>query len=316
MDLTLLKYIVTIAEEEKISPASKKLHVTSSALSQAVKKLENDLGIPVFEKLNSHTFKLTEAGRIYVEAARNILSIKDAAYREIEDVQHDNRGSFIFGCSPKRGLAMLANVFPTFHKAYPHIKIELKEANLNTLYDSVIDGSVDIAVLTPLSEEHKFVNLEPLDKEEIVLAIPVNHHLAGLAGKDRRGTIAISDLKLFQDENWMMTNKDSMLRNLTDSLFEKAGFFPRKILLETSSTSPHLAAVEEGIAVSLVPKPRKNSKARIITLHLEPRLHRRLYAAYRKGYLLSRSQRFFIDLMGNFYTTPGEGELPPHRTGW
>ena len=110
MDLTLLKYIVTIAEEKGLARAAEQLHVTSSALSQSVRKLEDDLGVPVFERLNSRVFQLTAGGRIYVEAARKILEIQREAYRELEDVQHANRGSFVFGCSPKRGLAMLANV--------------------------------------------------------------------------------------------------------------------------------------------------------------------------------------------------------------
>ncbi len=173
MDLTTLHYIVTISEEKKLSKASEKLFVTSSALSQCVKKLENELGLPIFEKISSHTFQLTEGGKIYVDAAKRILEVKRAAYRELEDVQHDNRGSFVFGCSPKRGLAMLSNVFPRFYKDYPNIHIKLKEANLNTLYGSVINGAVDVAVLTPLSEDLNAVNLVSLDQEEIVLAIPV-----------------------------------------------------------------------------------------------------------------------------------------------
>lgn len=316
MDLTSLNYIVTIAEEKKLSKAAEKLFITSSALSQCIKKLENELGIPVFEKLNTHTFKLTAGGRIYVEAAKKILEIKNNAYREIEDVKHDNRGSFIFGCSPKRGLAMLSNVFPKFYKQYPDIKIILKEANLNTLYDSVIEGSVDIAVLTPLSENLEKVNLVALDEEEIVLAIPASHPLAEKAGPGKIGILSIQELSQFKDDNWMMTNKDSMLRNLTDVIFSEAGFFPQSILLETSSTNPHLSAIEEGIAVSLIPIPPKRSSMDIAIFKLVPEQHRRLHAVYRKNYLLADSQKYFIELISTFYKTTPSTNLPQHRTGW
>lgn len=316
MDLTVPRYIVTIAEERGLAKAAEKLNVTSSALSQCIRKLESELGIPLFEKISSRTFKLTVGGKIYVDAARRALKAKNEAYRELEDVQNSNRGSFVFGCSPKRGLSMLSNVFPTFHKAYPNVQIVLKEEYLNELLELVIDGSVDIAVLTPLSEDHKDVHLEFLDREEIVLGIPLDHPLSHLADNDATGTITLADLLLFKHDKWMMTNHESMLRNLTDALFAEAGFVPQHVLLETSSTNPHVAAIEEGIAVSLIPLPSPAIRSKMRILRLEPRQFRSLYAAYRKSYLLSEHQRFFIDLMREFYESARTDTLPSYRLGW
>lgn len=305
MDLTLLKYIVTIAEEKGLAKAAARLYVTPSALSQCIKKLEGELGIPVFEKINSHTFQLTSGGKIYVEAARRILQIKEETYLKLEDTQRSKRTSFVFGCSPRRGLAMLTQVFPPFHKRYPNVQIELKEYYLNRLLDFVIDGSVDIAVLTPLSDEHNLVNLEELDKEEIVLAVPADHPHAQAFGEERSGkngigTLTYADLRKFRNDNWMLSNKESMHRNLTDDILHKVGFFPERVLLETSSTTPHIAAVEAGIAVSLVPIPKKTGPNTRL-FHLEPKLYRTLYAAYRKSYILSESQRVFIDSIREYY---------------
>ncbi len=316
MDLTQAKYIVTVAEEGKLARAAEKLYITSSALSQCIKKLEGEIGIPLFEKLNSHTFRLTNAGEIYVEAARKILKIKEDAYRELEDVQHGNRGRFTFGCSPKRGLAMLTNVFPLFYKAYPNVQIDLKESYLNKLYELVLDGSVDIAVLTPISDEMEGVELEFLDREEIVLAIPVDHPLSSKSVENKQGEISLSHIKLFAGDNWMMSAKDSMLRNLTDDLFRQCGFYPEKVLLETSSTVPHISAIEEGIAVSFVPVSHSNQSEKVKILHLEPRQYRTLYAARRKSYILSESQQYFIGLMKKFYQEAQDLDLPVHRRGW
>jgi DNA-binding transcriptional LysR family regulator len=88
------------------------------------------------------------------------------------------------------------------------------------------------------------------------------------------------------------------------------------VLLETSSTNPHLIAVEEGIAVGLIPTPRVDVGARIVQLHLEPPKTRRLYATYRRSYRLSESQRFLIDMIQEFYTLPINNALPPYRLDW
>lgn len=316
MDLTALKYIVTIAEEKQLSKAAELVYVTSSALSQCVKKIEGELGVPLFEKIDSRTFLLTNAGKIYVDAAKRILQIKEDAYREIQDVYNTSRGEFSFGCSPKRGLAVFSNVFPVFHKAYPEIKIELIEANLNTLYELILNGAIDIAMITPMARELESVGFELLDEEEIVLAIPVDHPKAALAGPDGIGTLEIEKLDMFKKDEWILSNKGSMHRNLTDDIFEKAGFYPEKVLLETSSTNPHIITIEEGLAVGFIPIPRIRKSANICMFHLEPKQYRQLYAVYRKNYRLSESQRFLIDAIRTFYRSPITDRLPPHRLGW
>jgi DNA-binding transcriptional LysR family regulator len=316
MDLTTIKYIVTIAEEKKLASASEKLHITTSALSQCVKKLEHDLGVPLFEKIDSRTFLLTMAGKIYVEAGRRILKIKEDAYREIQDVCHATRGEFAFGCSPKRGLAVFSNVFPAFYKAYPNVRIELLEASLNDLFHLVLDGKVDIAIVTPQERDLETVDSELLDEEEIALNIPAHHPLAHLASASGEGTISVEKLSLFKNDNWVLSNKGSMHRNFTDELFSDAGFSPDRVLLETSSTNPHLIAIEEGIAVGFVPVQKANRNPKVAILHLEPRRYRKLYAVYRKNYRLSESQRFLIDEIRNFYTSSKEASLPAYRLGW
>lgn len=316
MDLTALRYVVAIAEEKSLAKASDQLFVTSSALSQCVKKIENELGAPLFEKIDSRTFIPTHVGRVYVEAAARILGIKETAYREIRDVNFMVRGRFTFGCSPYRGLSVFANVYPSFHKKYPKVRIDLREAYMNSIYDLVRDGSIDIGMTTPLAADPDAVQLELLDREEIVLAIPKDHRLAHLAGPGGHGSIPIESLAEFKDDEWMLSLKGSMSRNLTDGIFEKAGFSPSRVLLETSSTDPHLIAIEEGIAVGLVPEPRVPGSVQAVFLHLEPRQYRSLYATYRRNYRLSESQRFLIDQLREFYRTPLVKPAPRHKQAW
>ncbi len=316
MDLTVPLYMTTIAEERKLAAAAEKLHVTSSALSQCVKKLENELGVSLFEKIDSRTFTLTTAGKIYVQAAREVLRIRENAYREIQDACDANRGKFAFGCSPKRGLAMFSNVFPRFHKAFPNVKIDLVEANLNNLFEQILDGSIDLAVVTPRDRELELVNSELLDQEEIFFALPAVHPRARRLTVSGDGTVRIPELSAFKDDHWVLSNKGSMHRNLTDEIFKEAGFWPGNVLLETSSTNPHLIAIEEGIAVGFVPVPRGTGYAGIALLHLEPKKYRRLYAVYRRNYRLSESQRFLVDSIREFYTASGQENLPAYRLGW
>lgn len=316
MDLTTLKYIVTIAEEKRLSTASQRLFITSSALSQCIKKLESDLGVALFEKADSRTFLLTMTGRIYVEAAKKILAVEEATRREIQDVCEAKRGRFTFGCSPKRGLAAFSNVFPRFHKAYPGIRVDLVEASLNELYGLLMEGAVDIAIVTPPESQLEAVRSELLDSEEILLAVPLGHPMAKLADAPGWGSIPVQQLSMLKDDSWILANKGSMHRNLTDEIFKEAGFFPGNVLLETSSTNPHLIAIEEGIAVGFVPAPRNGIDLKMALFHLEPRRYRNLYAVYRRSYCLAESEIFLIDSLKDFYATASSAGMSPHRLGW
>ena len=313
MNLTQLEYIVTIADERKLSSAAEKLFVTQSALSQFLKKLEDELGTPLFERIGRQ-LHLTYCGEIYINAAKQILQIKKETAIELDGVLKENRMKVTFGCSHKRGLAMFSYVFPSFYKKYPNVRLELKEANMNELYNDVIEGLVDIAVVSPLAEQ-PFIVHELLDEEEIVLAIPTMHPLAHLAGKGLEGALDISQLKQFEHDNWMLSNSSSMHRNITDNIFKQVGFFPENILVETSSTDPHVMAVKEGIAVSLIPMPRQTDPSLVI-FHLTPTPYRKLYAIYRESYLLSESQKAFIEMLKLFYNNARSGNLSTPNQGW
>lgn len=199
---------------------------------------------------------------------------------------------------------MLAHIFPFFYKAYPNVQINLLEAYLNMQYDMVINGQVDLAVLTPLDENLQNVNMELLDREEIMLAVPASHPLIStLPNKNNELYVPLTDLSKFASDNWIVTSHATMLRNLTDDIFAHAGFYPKRILLESSSTDPHYTAINEGIAVCLVPKPSEAKLTSTVFCHLEPRQYRNLYAIYRKSYTLSVAQQYFISLMKGYYSS-------------
>jgi len=188
----------------------------------------------------------------------------------------------------------------------PYLVETLKElALLGAIKNKIEISSQELAKQLDTSQQTASRYLLELDKEEIVLAVPADHPHAQAFGEERSGkggfgTLTYADLRKFRNDNWMLSNKESMHRNLTDDILHKVGFFPERVLLETSSTTPHIAAVEAGIAVSLVPIPKKTGPNTRL-FHLEPKLYRTLYAAYRKSYILSESQRVFIDSIREYY---------------
>lgn len=317
MDLNQLEYIVTISEEKNISRAAEKLFVTQSALSQALKKLESDLGTELFERIN-HSVKLTAAGEVYVQAAKEILEIKERAYTTLRDIKEMNQGSFSFGCVADWGFGMFSCVYPKFIEKYPRIRVEVKSASLDDLVKMVLDGAVDIAYVTlnSLKKLSPAICVEHIDTMETVLAIPKTHRLAHLAPDGHFGTIKRDDLRLFKEDTWVLTEKATMIRSLVDNLFIKAGFMPQKILFETPTQKLGHVAVQSGIACSFVTLPHDEASDTAIYLHLDPPIMRQFYAIYRKTYNLSEAEKYFIELLHWFSAMAKTPELDKYYIDW
>lgn len=118
MDLRQLENIVAIAEERSISRAAERLFISQPALSQQVSKLEARLGVPLFSR-DKQGLSLTQAGKVYVENAKKILSIRDETYNRIYDIAAYRKGSISIGVSPGRSPMIVSKIYPQFQREFP-----------------------------------------------------------------------------------------------------------------------------------------------------------------------------------------------------
>lgn len=102
MDLRQIQYIVAIAEENNITRAAEKLYITQSALNQQLLKLEKELGVQLFHRSRTD-WHPTEAGEIYLKAAREMLLLKKDTYHRIHDLAKIQQGELSVGFTPGRG---------------------------------------------------------------------------------------------------------------------------------------------------------------------------------------------------------------------
>jgi DNA-binding transcriptional LysR family regulator len=129
MDLRKLEYIVQIAEENNITRAAEKLFITQSALNQQLLKLEKELHTQLFRRSRIN-WRLTEAGKIYVAAAKQILNIKKEAYDRIYDCIDNNMSRLSVGLAPGRGISMFSAIFRKLLKFYPNVILEPEELSV------------------------------------------------------------------------------------------------------------------------------------------------------------------------------------------
>ena len=246
MDLKQVEYIIKIAEENNITRAAEKLFITQSALNQQLLKLEKELGTPLFHRSRTN-WRLTEAGEVYIQGARELLRIKKNTYDRIQDISDAQKGTLAVGLTPGRGIAMFGAVYPRFHHQFPEITVEPIEKSTRELQEMISDGQVDIAFLT-LTQENRCRNTYlTLYDEEILLAIPEGHPLSRFAAPPGE-PYAVMELERLRYEPFVLMDKNSTMRSLVNRIFQDHGFEPN-LLFETKNNTTITTMIRANICL-------------------------------------------------------------------
>jgi DNA-binding transcriptional LysR family regulator len=286
MDINQLEVLVTVAKEKSFSRAADILNRTQPAISQAIRRLEADVGEKLFDR-SSKDGTLTSAGNVLVEYARQMLNLrKDAqsAIRELKDLHH---GKVTISAN-EHTVFYLLPVIRNFRQRYPHIKVEVKRGVASRIPTEIIGREVELGVISfkPHDESVKSVAVE---SDELVMIVAPTHPLA------KRGEVSVKDLG---GENFVAHNAPSPYRESVIETFEKYSV-PLNISVELPSLEAIKKLVETGTGVALVPKLSAQSELEQGTLAglsiKEIRLERKLHIIYRRNTVLSHAAQAFLD---------------------
>lgn len=164
---------MAIAEEKSISKAAKKLYITQPSLSQYIMRLENNLGVKLFDR-SASSMILTYAGEIYVQTAKDILNLNTGMKRKLSDIAGSKKGRLVMGVPHQAGRHVLPLVLPEFHRQYPEIEIVIKEDVTMRLEEMLINGKIDIAILN-LPMQNEKILYETIATERVFLVAPKDH---------------------------------------------------------------------------------------------------------------------------------------------
>jgi len=293
MDLHLLENIVCIADEKSITRAAEKRFVTQSALNQQLQKLEMELGTPLFIRARGN-WQPTEAGKSYLAAARQMLLLRKDAYARIADCAEKNSRHLTVGLIPERGVEMFTEVYPDFHKAYPHIRVEPAECHVTAMQRMITAGQLDLGLATLTMEQRDENDYHMLSQEEILLAVPAQHPLAAGGSRDWRRANTV-DLSRFAQEPFVRIYHRSTLYSLTQSLFEEAGFEPQ-VLFSTASSISKYRIVSLGLGCALLPATYAQSDGSVVYFRLPQRPAWQITLCSRRGAYLGRAEQCYIEL--------------------
>jgi LysR family transcriptional regulator, hydrogen peroxide-inducible genes activator len=187
LSLRDLQYVVAVAEHNHFGKAAKACHVSQPALSGQIKKIEDYLGVVLFER-NMRRVAITEVGQAVVQQARIVLEEAEKILSVAQSTREPLAGPFRLGAIATLGPYLMPYLLDPLRKAFPHLELKLKEGLTENLLVELRAGQLD-AVLAARTFEEDGLHVIPLFEEPFLLTVPRNHPL------ERKRPIKVSDLK-------------------------------------------------------------------------------------------------------------------------
>jgi len=287
MDIGELEVLVAVAKEKSFSRAAIVLNRTQPAVSQAIKRLEHDVGEKLFDR-SSKDGTLTPAGEALLDYSRQILNLRRAARSAVKEMRDLHHGKVRISANEYTVFSLLP-VIEEFRRLYPLIKIEVRRGNASRIPKEIVAREAELGVISFKPKDDSVVVTSILS-DELALIVSPRHPLAG------RTNVSIKELGI---ETFIAHNAPSPYRDKVIEAFEK-----HRTKLNISVELPSLEAikrlVETGVGVALVPRlsaQNEVSKGELKAILVkELKLERKLNIIYRRNSVLSHAAKSFLKL--------------------
>lgn len=286
MEIKQLIYFIEITNQGSFSRASEILGISQPSLSLQIKRLEEELGTPLFHRLG-RGIRPTQAGNALLRHGYSALASISDAKKEINELLNIECGSLSVGSVQSVNTYFIPPVVVEFHKKYPKVKLNIQENSAPRLEQMLRDGELDIVFsFSPASLDEIYA--DPLFKEYLILATGSHHKLAS------RKKVKLSELENYP---FALFNSRLKTRKLIDEAFEKTGIEPN-VVLEMNTMDGLLRSVSNSELITLVPERGALHHEDICCIQIEtPRAYRQIGVLRRQGTYKSAASLAFEKIM-------------------
>ncbi|WP_340398238.1 LysR family transcriptional regulator [Paenibacillus sp. FSL H8-0079] len=288
MELLQLKYFLTVARCEHVTEAAGKLHVTQSSLSKTIQRLEDDLGVPLFDRIG-RKLRLNDFGRTFLHRTEKALFELEQGQREIADLSNPDQGTLQLAVTTA---STLPGILREFRKNKPDIQFHVQMVSLENMSRLLHRGEVDFCLASPPIEGDD-IECQILFDDPIVVAVPMGHRYAD------RSSIQLTELK---DEWFVGVKQGYGVRDMVDSVCQSVGFVP-KYVYEGDEPARLTALVEAKIGLAFIPSTARNPHERIKYLQVEEhQLVREIALLSHKNRYISKAALEFRSVVMDYFS--------------
>jgi len=293
------EYFLMIVEEESVSKAAERLHISQPSLSKYLKRLEENIGAELFSR-DSHPICLTKAGMLYLSYVKEIEQKEKSLMQAFADLQFLDMGMVSIGLTYWRSSIVLPLVLPQFKKQYPRIEIKIYEGSHQYMASLLKREKADFSIFhTP--HNYQNITFEHVKYEKILFCVSTVHPLLHGMKKEDHGMVGRmenEEFKQFHAEPFILLTPGQNIRDITHNFLSKLGMKP-DVVIETSSIVTATNMVRAGYGVTFVPEEILRNSEQVQGLAFftvdTPPLQWEVGFAYKTGTLPGNKARLLME---------------------
>lgn len=289
MEISQLEFFVSVVEEGGFSKAAERVFRTQPAVSIAIRRLEEEIGTPLFER-SQKTLVLTQAGELFYDYAARILMLRDQALDVANELRSLQRGRVRIGANESTSLYLLPRLILDYRSRYPNVMVEIFRKTSDRLPREVLDRNVDFALMAyePVDSD---LESFPVLQDELVFVVHPEHPLAN------RHSVRIEDLG---GESFLAHSvKTGSRRKVMDSFAQH--HTPLNITMELATVETIKRFVQLKIGVAFVPRmcvEEELDRGALVSVPVEDLVYTRtLWGTYLQSANLSPAAAAFLKIL-------------------
>jgi len=289
VELLQLRYFLELAKTEHMTLTSANLHISQPALSSTIKKLEQELGVPLFER-RGRNICLSRYGKVYKEYVQDVFFNLETGQKAVLRMKDSADNTFRLGIlSPY----VWSDLFAAFHEAFPKVIISRYSMEGNEYLDALLSGRIDMYIGGINNAYHRKLEYETLYTDNMVLLVNNSNPLSRYREVD---------LRACENENFLNLDRDTNLQQFISTFYQAAGFNPHVVMEVDYTLRDEMVAQNYGVSITTETSARKTSAQNVSYLHITyPPFRRKLGLVWSGNTLFTPSMEQFRTFAREYY---------------
>lgn len=300
MDIQLLREFIVLVETKNYWEASSRLFIGQSTLSKHIKQMEQELGVPLFNR-TSRKVELTRYGKLLIPYAEQITSTQMACMEALRDAREAEQGLLVLGALPAIAQYAVTDLLLEYRARYPGKTVKVLEEDTAPLKEALRARRCELALVRESvaapTDDADLVKV-PYLRDHLVALLPPGHPL---------GECASVTLRQLEQEDFITLKSNTALYDIMMAACKQAGIVPH-VVFSCHNRDAILDLVTQGLGVAIlsdrhVQRPRFGkypNHTEFSIVPIEPRVETQIFLCYRKNAQLSAGARGFLDCMQDF----------------
>jgi DNA-binding transcriptional LysR family regulator len=285
MDINYLREFVILAQTGNFMEAADILHSSQSSLSKHIKNIESELGVPLFDR-TTRKVSISKYGQLLLPRAKQIVELQDQATTVLKNSLEADQDTLNVGSLPAIAEYNITDVLVTFKKHHPKSTVNVMQAGAEEMKGMLRQRLCELAFIRFIEDMDEDLIKIPYATDSMVAVLPISHPLASQKS---------IPLKMLENEDFVLSEKQTMLYRLSISACEKCGFEP-KITYSDHKHENILDFVIKGMGVALMMKRLALylSNPKVAIVDITPSVTTQIQLCYLKDHKLSDVARYFV----------------------